>query len=172
MSTAVSAFSVCPTGPLLSALRFRMCRSPNDPEKGLLWRRSRRRVRVAIGEEFGLGARSWARGQMVASRRNCNFAGFRHKLCRRSSRPLEEPTNFWSGCKSGREAPVHILLSPVGQSMLEQSIRTFGPASSRRSPQQMFGSVAKRFLAKELGVEPQNLLVCPLCPVYSQKVRS
>ena len=47
-----------------------------------------------------------------------------------------------------------------------------GQLSTAKSPQQMFGSVAKSWLAQKLGVEPEQIFCVSIMPCVAKKAES
>ena len=162
--------SVCPTGALVVRSEIQdVFEALNDPEKVVVAQLAPA-VRVAIGEEFGLEPGQVAMGQMVASLKKMGFAKVFDTSFAADLTVLEETHEFLERLQKGEKLPQFTSCCPGWVKYAEQyHPELLDQLSSCRSPQQMFGSVAKRFLAKELGVEPQNLVVVSIMPCTAKK---
>lgn len=165
--------SVCPTGALVVRSEIEdVFKAINDPTKVVVAQIAPA-VRVAIGEEFGFKPGEVAMGQMVASLKKMGFDKVYDTSFTADLTVLEETHEFLERVQKGEHLPQFTSCCPAWVKYAEQYHPELLPQlSSCRSPQQMFGSVAKRFLTKELGVKPQDLVVVSIMPCTAKKFES
>ncbi len=162
--------SVCPTGALVVRSEIQdVFKAIYDPEKVVVAQIAPA-VRVAIGEEFGLKPGEVAMGQMVASLKKMGFNKVYDTSFAADLTVLEETHEFLERVQKGERLPQFTSCCPGWVKYAEQYHPELLPQlSSCRSPQQMFGSVAKRFLAKEMGIDSQELVVVSIMPCTAKK---
>ncbi|MFR4756905.1 MAG: [Fe-Fe] hydrogenase large subunit C-terminal domain-containing protein [Evtepia gabavorous] len=68
-------------------------------------------------------------------------------------------------------AHVHLLLPRLGRFVETQFPKYVGHLSTAKSPQQMFGAVAKSYFAKKLGTVPHDIFVVSIMPCAPRKTR-
>ncbi len=127
-------------------------------------------VRVAIGEEFGLREGDNDLHRAVSALRLMGF----HKVFDTSFTAdltvVEESTEFLSRVTKGENLPQFTSCCPGWVNYAERYCPDLLPnLSSCRSPQQMFGSLAKRHYAKQLGIKPEDLIVVSIMPCTAKK---
>ena len=130
-------------------------------------------VRMALGEEFGLPAGTNVEGKMVAA---LKLMGFKHVYDTNFTADLtiwEEATEFKNRVLNGGTLPMFTSCCPAWVKYAE----TFCPdmlsnLSSCRSPQAMFGSVAKKMLPAELGCEQKDLFLVSIMPCTAKKMEA
>jgi NADH-quinone oxidoreductase subunit G len=162
--------SVCPTGALVVRSEIEdVFKAINDPSKVVVAQIAPA-VRVAIGEEFGFRPGEVAMGQMVASLKKMGFDKVYDTSFTADLTVLEETHEFLERVQKGEHLPQFTSCCPAWVKYAEQyHPELLSQLSSCRSPQQMFGSVAKRFLSKQLGVKPQDLVVVSIMPCTAKK---
>ncbi len=162
--------AVCPTGAL----------SPK-PEIDAVWRALHNpdtvvvaqiapAVRVAIGEAFGMGPGSVETGRLVAALKALGFDQVYDTSFAADLTVIEEANEFIERKKEGARLPQFTSCCPAWVKFAEQFFPNLLPnLSSCRSPQQMFGSVARATLPEQLGVDPENLVVVSIMPCTAKK---
>ncbi|OJT92898.1 NADH:ubiquinone oxidoreductase, partial [Clostridioides difficile] len=128
-------------------------------------------VRVAIGEEFGLEPGSISTGKMVAA---LKALGFEHVFDTNFGADftiMEEATEFIERIQKGENLPILTSCCPAWVNFLEHNYPDkLNLASSCKSPQGMFGSIAKNYYApKILGINPEELYVVSVMPCVAKK---
>lgn len=127
-------------------------------------------VRVAIGEAFGMEPGTVLIGQIVAALKLIGFdkvfdTGFSADLT-----VVEEATEFIERKTKGENLPQFTSCCPGWVKYVEQYYPELLPnLSTCRSPQQMFGSVAKRTLPEELKCKKEDLIVVSIMPCTAKK---
>ena len=129
-------------------------------------------VRAAWGEYFGLPREEATMERMAACLRRL---GFRYVFDTNFSADLtimEEGNEFLHRLKAGglTRWPMFTSCCPGWVRFLKsQYPELTGQLSTAKSPQQMFGSVAKSWLAQKLGVEPEKLFCVSVMPCVAKK---
>lgn len=167
--------AVCPTGALTEVNHTpQLVRALADPKKTVIVQTAPA-VRVALGEEFGMQAGTIVTGKMVAALR---LLGFDYvfdtdfaadltiveegaELLDRLSKHLKgEPTKL----------PLLTSCCPGWVNFFEyQFPDLLDIPSSARSPQQMFGAIAKTYFADKIGVKREDLVVVSIMPCLAKK---
>jgi NADH-quinone oxidoreductase subunit G/NADP-reducing hydrogenase subunit HndD len=133
-------------------------------------------VRAALGEEFDLPAGTAVTGKMVAALREMGFdkvfdTDFAADLTimEEGSELLDRLTRFLGGDK--RVAlPILTSCCPAWVNFFEHYFPDIlDIPSSARSPQQMFGSIAKSWWARQAGVKREDLVVVSIMPCLAKK---
>jgi NADH-quinone oxidoreductase subunit G len=127
-------------------------------------------VRVALGECFGLPAGALAMGQIVAALRAMGFDKVFDTCFAADLTVLEEGTELLKRVNDGGVLPQFSSCCPGWVKFAEQYYPDLLPnLSSCRSPQQMFGSLAKATLPAELQVERKDLVIVSIMPCTAKK---
>ncbi|PKK85422.1 MAG: ferredoxin [Thermoplasmata archaeon HGW-Thermoplasmata-1] len=160
----------CPTGALSEVDETgKVWDALNDPNK-FVGVQTAPAIRAAIGEEFGLPAGSRVTGKMVAALRRVGFNKVFDTDFTADLTILEEGTELLGRIKNGGKLPMFTSCSPGWIKFIE----TFYPdllenLSTCKSPQQMFGALAKTYLAEKLKVKPENMFVVSIMPCTAKK---
>lgn len=126
--------------------------------------------RIALGEMFGKTAGEDVTGQMVTALRMLGFDKVFDTAFSADLTVLEEAGEFLKRKAKGENLPLFTSCCPAWVKFAEQYYPTLlKNISSCRSPQQMFGSLAKEFLPKELGSEKKDLIVVSIMPCTAKK---
>lgn len=170
--------AVCPTGALMQKdAVWQVVDALSDPEKTVIVQTAPS-VRVAIGEPFGMEAGSIATGKMATALR---MVGFDHVYDTDFSADLtimEEGTELLQRLNkflAGEETHLPIMTSccPAWVNYYEtQFPDMLDYPSTARSPQQMFGSVAKNYMAEKLGVSRDKLVMVSVMPCLAKKTEA
>ncbi len=161
---------VCPTGAITPKSDIENVWKVLDSPKKKVVVQIAPAVRVAIGESFGLEPGTIQIGQIVSAMRILGFdkiydTGFSADLT-----VIEEATEFIERKTSGKNLPQFTSCCPAWVKYIEQYYPELLPnLSTCRSPQQMFGSVAKRILPKELDINVEDLVVVSVMPCTAKK---
>jgi len=127
-------------------------------------------VRVALGEEFGMPVGTNVEGKMIAALKRLGF----HKVFDTNFSAdltiLEEGTELLSRINNGGKLPLITSCSPGWIKFCEHNHHDFiENLSSCKSPQQMFGAVAKSYYAEKAGIDPKNIFVVSIMPCTAKK---
>ena len=127
-------------------------------------------VRVALGEPFGMEPGSISSGQMVAALRMLGFHQVYDTSFAADLTVIEEGTEFLQRKAEGGTLPLFTSCCPAWVKFAEQYYPSLLPnLSTCRSPQQMFGALAKEVLPATLGIPRENLKVVAIMPCTAKK---
>ncbi len=161
---------VCPTGALTPRSEVEeVWKALDDPGKTVVVQIAPA-VRVAIGELFGLAPGVSATGQIVAALRAMGFDKVFDTSFTADLTVIEEGNEFIGRIKERAPLPLLTSCCPAWVKFVEQYYPDFLPhVSTCRSPQQMFGSLAKELLPEALKVKREDLVVVSLMPCTAKK---
>ncbi|WP_288611156.1 NADH-dependent [FeFe] hydrogenase, group A6 [uncultured Victivallis sp.] len=160
----------CPVGALTEMdYKYPVWRMLNDPAKTVVVQTAPA-VRVAIGEEFGMAPGSVSTGKMVAALRKLGFDKVFDTDFAADLTIMEETTELIERVKSGENLPILTSCCPGWVKFLEHQFPDliYMP-STAKSPQQMFGAIAKSYYAEKIGVRPEDLIVVSVMPCLAKK---
>lgn len=168
--------AVCPTGALTEKDHTReVINALSDPSKTVIVQTAPA-VRAALGEEFGEAPGTLVTGQMVSALRRLGFdyvfdTDFAADLTimEEGTELLDRLTKHLNGDK---EVNLPILTSccPAWVSFFEHHFpEMLDIPSSARSPQQMFGAIAKTYFADKINVKREDLVVVSVMPCLAKK---
>ena len=162
--------SVCPTGAITPKNDLDgVWAAVNNPKKTVVAQVAPA-VRVAIGESFGLDAGSVEMGRLCAALKAIGFDHVYDTSFSADLTVIEEAEEFIARKQKGEKLPQFTSCCPGWVKFAEQFFPEFLPnLSSCKSPQQMFGSLAKRVLPAELGVPREDLVVVSVMPCTAKK---
>ena len=132
-------------------------------------------VRVAIGEEFGFAPGEDLTGKLVTA---LKMVGFSHVFDTNFAADLtimEEGSEFKERLEkylAGEPVKLPLLTSccPAWVKFAEHHFHNFlGNLSTAKSPQQMFGAVAKNIWAKENGISKEKIICVSIMPCLAKK---
>ena len=127
-------------------------------------------VRVALGESFGYEAGQITTGQIVASLKKLGFDYVYDTSFAADLTVFEEATEFLNRKLNGGVLPQFTSCCPAWVKFAEQYYSDLLPnLSTCKSPQQMFGSVAKRVLPQILNVKEEDIIVVSVMPCTAKK---
>ncbi|MDR3293438.1 MAG: [FeFe] hydrogenase, group A [Clostridiales bacterium] len=160
----------CPTGALREKDEIdNVLAALSDPTKTVVVGTAPS-IRVALGEEFGQPIGTNVEGKMAAALRRI---GFKHVFDVNFTADLtimEEGYEFIERVKGGGVLPMITSCSPGWVKFIEHNFPELLPnLSSCKSPQQMFGAVAKTYYAKKLGIDPKDMYVVTIMPCTAKK---
>ncbi|MBW6490546.1 MAG: [FeFe] hydrogenase, group A [Lentimicrobium sp.] len=168
--------AVCPTGALTEVDHTNaVVRALADPTKTVVVQTAPA-VRAALGEEFGLEPGTLVTGKLAAALRRLGFnyvfdTDFAADLTimEEGTELLDRLTRHLNGDKN---VPLPILTSccPGWVNFFEHQFpEMMDIPSTARSPQQMFGAIAKTYFAEKIGIERENMVVVSIMPCLAKK---
>jgi iron-only hydrogenase group A len=162
--------SVCPTGALTQVNNSaKIWDALNDPEKFVIVQTAPA-VRAALGEEFGMEAGTSVTGKMAAALRQLGFAKVYDTDFAADLTIMEEANEFIKRVTEKGTLPILTSCCPAWVNFIEyQFPELLDIPSSCKSPHEMFGAVAKTYLAKKLGVDPAKIVVVSVMPCVAKK---
>ncbi|MDI3543381.1 MAG: NADP-reducing hydrogenase subunit HndD, partial [Candidatus Atribacteria bacterium] len=160
----------CPTGALSEVSHVEMVwEALEDPEKFVILQTAPA-VRVSIGEPFGLPPGTVTTGKMVAAFRRLGFDKVFDTNFTADLTIIEEGTEFINRLQKGGKLPLITSCSPGWIKFMEHFYpQLMDNVSTCKSPQQMFGAVAKTYYAQKLGIDPQDMIVVSIMPCTAKK---
>ena len=168
--------AVCPVGALTEVDNTsRLISDLANPEKVVIVQTAPA-VRVAIGEEFGYPAGSIMTGKLVTALKKLGFDYVFDTDFAADLTIMEEGTEllgrlekFLAGDKSVR-LPILTSCCPAWVNFFEHQFPDMlDIPSTARSPQQMFGSIAKSYWAEKMGIPREKLVVVSVMPCLAKK---
>lgn len=141
----------------------------NDPSKHVIVQTAPA-VRVSIGEEFGLEPGSIVTGKLVAALRRLGFARVYDTDFTADLTIIEEGNELLHRLETGGILPMLTSCSPGWINFIEQYYpELLDHVSTCKSPQQMFGALAKSYYAQKIGIDPSNIYVVSIMPCTAKK---
>ncbi len=168
--------AVCPTGALTEVDHTtNVIRALADPNKTVVVQTAPA-VRAALGEEFGLAAGTLVTGKMVSALRRLGFDKVFDTDFAADLTIMEEGTEllgrlnkFLEGDKDVK-LPILTSCCPAWVNFFEMQFpEMIDIPSTARSPQQMFGAIAKTYYADKLKVKRDDLVVVSIMPCLAKK---
>jgi len=168
--------AVCPTGALTEKDHTRdVINALADPSKTVVVQTAPA-IRAALGEEFGLEPGTRVTGEMVSALRRLGFdyvfdTDFAADLTimEEGTELLDRLTKHLNGDKDVK-LPILTSCCPAWVSFFEHNFPEMKDIpSSARSPQQMFGSIAKTYFADKIEVKREDLVVVSIMPCLAKK---
>ena len=161
---------VCPTGAIVEKSYIEdVWNALADPEKHVIVQTAPA-VRVAIGEEFGQAPGSVTTGKLVAGLRRLGFAAVFDTDFAADLTIMEEGHELIQRLQTGGTLPLITSCSPGWIKFIEHNFPQLLPhLSSCKSPQQMFGAVAKTYYADKIGLPPEKVYVVSIMPCTAKK---
>jgi len=161
---------VCPTGALSEVdSTGAVWEALGDPKKHVVVQTAPA-IRVALGEEFGAAPGSIVTGQMVAALRALGFDKVFDTNFTADLTILEEGNELLHRLSEGGKLPMITSCSPGWIKFIEH----FYPdmldhLSTCKSPQQVFGALAKTYYAEKAGIDPKDMFVVSIMPCTAKK---
>ena len=141
----------------------------NDPSKHVIVQTAPA-VRVGLGEEFGYEMGSVVTGKMVAALKMLGFDRVFDTNFAADLTIMEEATEFLQRFNKKENLPLITSCSPGWVKYCGHYYPEFiKNLSSCKSPQGMFGSVAKTFYAEKMGIDPKDIFVVSVMPCTAKK---
>lgn len=162
---------VCPTGALTERDdTARVWDAIHDPTKHVVVQTAPA-IRVAIGETFGMAPGSVTTGQMVTSLRRLGFDKVFDTTFTADLTIVEEASELVERLEGhGGPLPLITSCSPGWVKFAEHFFPKMLPhLSSCKSPQQMFGALAKTYYAEKAGIDPKDIVVVSIMPCTAKK---
>ncbi len=171
--------AVCPTGALTEVDQTgAVIRALSDPDKTVVVQTAPA-VRAALGEEFGLPAGTLVTGKMSAALRRLGFNYVFDTDFAADLTIMEEGTellgrlNKYLAGDQNVKLPILTSCCPAWVKFFEHHFPELKDIpSTARSPQQMFGSIAKTYFADRMQVKREDLVVVSIMPCVAKKYES
>jgi len=163
--------AVCPVGAITVKSDIeRVFEALGDPAKTVIVQVAPA-VRSAMGEAFGVPNDTLTTmGRIVSSLRRLGFDKVYDTSFTADLTIWEEATEFISRKENGGKLPLFTSCCPAWVKLAEHDLpEILDNLSSCRSPQGMFGSLAKEVLPSELGIAREDLVVVSVMPCTAKK---
>ncbi|HOF98797.1 MAG: NADP-reducing hydrogenase subunit HndC [Bacteroidetes bacterium ADurb.BinA395] len=161
---------VCPTGAITEKTSVpQVWKEILNPEKMVLIQTAPA-VRVGIGEAMGMPYGSLVTGQMVAGLKRLGFSKVFDTNFAADLTIMEEANELMQRIRQNGVLPMITSCSPGWIKFAEHFFpSSLAHLSSCKSPQQMFGAIAKTFYAEQTGIDPRKIVVVSVMPCTAKK---
>ena len=127
-------------------------------------------VRVSLGEEMGMEPGSIVTEKIVAALKYLGFDGVYDTDFTADLTIIEEGNELIQRVTTGGTLPMMTSCCPGWINFVEQRYpEILDHISSCKSPQQMFGALAKSYYAEKLKMKPQDIFVVSIMPCTAKK---
>lgn len=161
---------VCPTAAItekddISAVVAAL----NDPTKHVIVQTAPA-TRVGLGAAFNLPEGTIVTGKMVTALRKLGFDKVFDTDWSADLTIMEEGYEFISRVKNGGKLPMFTSCSPAWVNLVEMQYPDLVEhLSTAKSPQQMFGAMAKTYYAQVAGIDPKDIVSVSIMPCTAKK---
>lgn len=164
---------VCPVGAIYEKDDIpRVWKALDDPSRHVVVQVAPS-VRVSIAEEFGQAPGTIATGKLVSALRKLGFDRVFDTDFTADLTIIEEGHELLDRMKNGGKLPLLTSCSPGWIKYIEHNYPELLPhVSSCKSPQQMFGTLAKTYYANKSGIDPKDIFVVSIMPCTAKKFES
>ena len=171
--------AVCPTGALTEVDHTgEVLRAIADPSKTVVVQTAPA-VRAALGEEFGMKPGTLVTGKLVSALKELGFDYVFDTDFAADLTIMEEGTELLTRLgkflKGDKDANIPILTSccPGWVNFFEHNYPDLKDVpSTAKSPQQMFGAIAKSYFAEKISVNRKDMVVVSIMPCLAKKYES
>ena len=168
--------AVCPVGAITEkSVTEQVWAALDDPTKHVIVETAPA-IRAALGEEFGYEPGTLVTGKMVSALRRLGFDAVFDTNFTADLTIIEEGTELLTRLKKalvdGEEValPMFTSCSPGWINYMEHyNPDMLDNLSSCKSPQQMFGALAKTYYPKKLGIKAKDIVVVSVMPCTAKK---
>lgn len=167
----------CPTGALVERNYIdEVWNAILDPAKHVVVQTAPA-VRVGLGEALGLSAGERVTGKMVSALKRLGFDSVLDTDFTADLTIMEEGTELLTRLKKALvdkdkevSLPMTTSCSPGWIKFIEHTFPQYLPnVSTCKSPQQMFGALAKTYYAQKRGLDPANIVSISIMPCTAKK---
>ena len=162
--------AVCPTGALYEKTSIdEVAAAIADPAKHVIVQTAPS-VRAALGEEFDYPIGTKVEGKMAAALRRLGFDKVFDTNFSADLTIMEEAHEFIGRVQNGGVLPMITSCSPGWVKYCEHYFPDMTEnLSSCKSPQQMFGAIAKSYYAEKMGLKPEDIVSVSIMPCTAKK---
>lgn len=162
--------AVCPTGAITEKdYTEQVFDAIADPEKYVIVQAAPA-VRAALGEAFGYPIGTDVEGKLAASLRRLGFDKVFDTNFSADLTIMEEANEFLDRVQNGGVLPMITSCSPGWIKYCEHYFPDMTEnLSSCKSPQQMFGAIAKSYYAEKMGIPKEKMVVVSVMPCTAKK---
>jgi len=161
---------VCPTGAITERSDVAEVRALLQQSGKVVLVQTAPAVRVGIGEAMDMPYGSLVTGQMVAGLRRLGFTKVFDTNFAADLTIVEEGNELLHRLQGGGILPMITSCSPGWIKFIEHFYpEQLDHLSTCKSPQQMFGAVAKTYYAEKAGIDPREIVVVSVMPCTAKK---
>jgi NADH-quinone oxidoreductase subunit G len=162
--------AVCPTGAIIPKQNREEVWNALHDDKKIVVAQIAPAVRVGLGEYFGLEPGINVAGQLVAALKIMGFDQVFDTSFAADMTIFEEATEFLERLNKDENMPMFTSCCPAWVKFAEIYFPELIPKiSSCKSPQQMFGTVAKKVLPEQLDTKGKEIVVVSIMPCTAKK---
>ncbi|WP_373897862.1 NADH-dependent [FeFe] hydrogenase, group A6 [Haloimpatiens sp. FM7315] len=162
--------AVCPTGALREDRNYDEIWDLLDNKEKFLVVQMAPAVRISLGEEFGFKPGENIINKIVAALKKLGFDAVYDTNFTADMTIIEEASEFIDRFTKGEKLPLMTSCCPGWVNFVEKKYpEKTELLSTCKSPQQMFGAVAKTYLAEKLNLDPKNIVVVSIMPCIAKK---
>ncbi len=161
---------VCPVGAIVEEdSTAHVWRAIHDEDKHVIVQVAPS-VRVALGDEFGFEPGDIVTGQMTSALRMLGFDKVFDTNFAADLTIMEEASELVERLKTGGKLPMITSCSPGWVNYVEKHHpELMENLSTAKSPQGMFGAVAKTYYAQKMGLRPEDIVSVSVMPCTAKK---
>jgi NADH-quinone oxidoreductase subunit G len=161
---------VCPTGAITEKSYVEdVWNDLQNPDRVVLVQTAPA-IRVGIGEAMGMTSGSLVTGKMVAGLRKLGFNKVFDTQFTADLTIIEEGNELIQRITNKGVLPMITSCSPGWIKFIEHFFpKSLQHLSTCKSPQQMFGVIAKTYYAKKMGIDPRKITVVSIMPCTAKK---
>ena len=165
--------SVCPTAAIvIKDDTAKVWRELGNPEKHVIVQTAPA-VRVALGEELGLEPGAIVTGKMVAAIRKLGFNRVFDTNFAADVTIMEEGAELLERLNHSGKLPMITSCSPGWVNFAELIYPDLlEHLSTAKSPQQIFGALAKTYYAEKMGIDAKNIVSVSIMPCTAKKAEA
>ena len=161
---------VCPTGAIVERNESSHLLKDIYDENKVVIVQTAPAIRVGIGEAMGMEDGALVTGQMVAALRRLGFDKVFDTQFTADLTIMEEGHELIKRLTTNGKLPMVTSCSPGWIKFIEHFYpKSLAHLSTCKSPQQMFGAVAKTYYAEKMGIDPRRLVVVSIMPCTAKK---
>lgn len=162
--------SVCPTGALTEVNNTTKVWDALNDDKKFVIVQTAPAVRAALGEAFGNEPGTPVTGKMVAALRSLGFDRVFDTDFGADLTIMEEAAELMDRIQNGGRLPMLTSCCPGWVNFFEHEFTDLlDVPSTCKSPQQMFGAIAKSYYAKKMNISPEDMVVVSVMPCLAKK---
>lgn len=165
--------AVCPTAALTENNDIhKVWREINNPNKHVIVQVAPA-IRVAVGELFDMPPGSISTGKLATSLRRLGFDAVYDTDFAADLTILEEASELVHRIQHGGTLPILTSCCPAWVQFFEhQYPDMLDIPSTCKSPQIMFGAIAKTYYAEKKGIDPKDIVVVSVMPCIAKKAEA
>ncbi len=162
--------AVCPTAALTEVnYTSDVWDAIHDPKKHVIVQTAPA-VRVAIGEMFGMEVGTSATGKMVSALKKMGFDKVFDTDFAADLTIMEEASELVHRLEHNGTLPILTSCCPAWVNFIEHQFpNMLDIPSTCKSPQIMFGAIAKTYYAEKTGIHPKDIVVVSVMPCVAKK---